>query len=397
MGKCLRTVMRLNLVILYFIENAFGLHTVRSDRVGVKLRCKWFIITVAKWSWPLAILALGSSSYAFSVLFYKGLVFGVEQKYLKQSISLVIVWLLNLFVALVVYMRQLVDGDKIDELNKDFEKLVEQYSGSSVIEFQRLKGLVLLLTYEAATLVVLWLNINPTYRFYSGHDWFLSVAVMAPITIRSLLVTRYCVNFSSVGRIVRELNRELSIRVRRFHRMQAKPNISFHTLTNIELKLTDHLDGLIIQYDRMHDVVMAIIEIYSPSILFVLVLDFGQMTFEMYMLYCDLAHTSLDSDDLHTVIFSLVSAVLSFLEIAFVVDGTSKYTVGLEESIEWLQRIGIHCIDGRLAKSVATLSQLCNRAHGDVISFYYFALDRSFLMTIIAASCSYLILLIQTV
>lgn len=152
---------------------------------------------------------------------------------------------------------------------------------SSAIKYQQLRYQSVLLAYLAVSIVVLWLNMNPTYRLYSTSDLALSVVLTAPITVCSLTVSRYCVNFLTVSCILDDTNRDLARRVDRFHRQHASANISAYKLTNSELKLSDHLDRLIIQYDKLYDVVVAIIEIYSPSILFLLVLDFGQVTFQV--------------------------------------------------------------------------------------------------------------------
>lgn len=53
--------------------------------------------------------------------------------------------------------------------------------------------------------------------------------------------------------------------------------------------------------------------------------------FQLYMFYCYLARSSPSDDDehLHNVASTLVSALLSFLEIVLIVDGTAKFAEGV--------------------------------------------------------------------
>ncbi|XP_065092356.1 uncharacterized protein LOC135713171 [Ochlerotatus camptorhynchus] len=319
----------------------------------------------------------------------------ITDKYLKQWVSILIVWILNLLVTAVIYGRQFVCEERINKLNSIFVKLAEQHRYGTAIKRRQFWLQVLLLTYLSVSIAGMWFNMNPTYWLYSMRDWSLSVVLMAPIIVCSLTASRYCMNFLAVSSILDEINRDLSQRVHHFHRMQPGANISVYKLTNIELELSDHLDRLIIRYDKLYDVVLAIIEIYSPSILFLLVLDFGQVTFQLYMFFCDLSRSSMN--DLHLLAISFVSAFFSFSEIYFVVDGTSKLTERVMEAIQKLQQIGIVFLDHRLVKSITVLVMVLQRTQEETIMFYNFALDKSFLTTIIAASCSYLILLIQTV
>ncbi|XP_001660212.2 uncharacterized protein LOC5572131 [Aedes aegypti] len=347
-----------------------------------------------KWLWLLAVvLALCLSSYAFYFWYCNEPVAG---KYLKQWISIIIVWFLNLLVTAVIYWRQFMCNERIQQLNRNFIRFAEEHMCSTAIKCQQLWYQTVLLAYLMVSNAGLWLNMNPTYRLYSNGDLFLSVVLMGPIIVCSLTAFRYCVIFLTVSCILDDINRDLSRQVDQFHRQYSSANISAYRLTNSELKLSDHLDRLIIQYDKLYDVVVAIIEIYSPSILFLLVLDFGQVTFELYMFYCDLSHASLDDDDLHMIAFSFVSAIFSFTEILFIINGTSKFSDKLMQALEQLQRIGIVCLDSRLTECIYGLSKVVQCMQEETVMFYCFALNNSFLTTIIAASCSYLILLIQT-
>ncbi|XP_062560536.1 uncharacterized protein LOC134224904 [Armigeres subalbatus] len=255
---------------------------------------------------------------------------------------------------------------------------------------------MVLLAYLVACIAGQWLNMNPTYRIYSACDLFLSVVMMAPITVCALVTCRYCAIFSTVSRILDSMNRGLSREVSLFQCQQASANISAYKLTNNELKLSDHLEQLIIQYDKLYDVVAAIIEIYSPSILLLMALDFSQVTFELYLFYCYLSRASPSEDDFRMMIFSLCTAFLSIGEIYFVVEGTSRFSEKVLDATDEIHRIGVVCSDKRLAESIFHLYEILHRMHEKAIMYYCFALNKSFLTKIIAASCSYLILMMQT-
>lgn len=143
------------------------------------------------------------------------------------------------------------------------------------------------LALESVGLAGLWLVINPMYRSYSAYDGFLSVVLMAPVTVCSLTAVRYCVNFSSINCILANLNCDTGDRVRHFRRrmLRVRENISGKAnelaIAQLELKLSNHLDRLIIHYDMLGETVAAIIEMYSPSILFLVTLDIGQVTFQV--------------------------------------------------------------------------------------------------------------------
>ncbi|KXJ79681.1 hypothetical protein RP20_CCG028583 [Aedes albopictus] len=279
MVQPLQILWRFNLAVLHLMETVYGLRCVRFDRMKISICAKYSKYAFVKWLWLLAVvLALCLSSYAFYVWYC---VKPISRKYRKQWITIIIVWYLNILVAVVIYWQQFIGSERIYQLNRKFIRLAEEHMCSSAIKYQQLRYQSVLLAYLAVSIVVLWLNMNPTYRLYSTSDLALSVVLTAPITVCSLTVSRYCVNFLTVSCILDDTNRDLARRVDRFHRQHASANISAYKLTNSELKLSDHLDRLIIQYDKLYDVVVAIIEIYSPSILFLLVLDFGQVTFQV--------------------------------------------------------------------------------------------------------------------
>ncbi|XP_021712843.1 uncharacterized protein LOC110681409 [Aedes aegypti] len=104
---------------------------------------------------------------------------------------------------------------------------------------------------------------------------------------------------------------------------------------------------------------------------------------QLYMFYCDLSHASLDDDDLHMIAFSFVSAIFSFTEILFIINGTSKFSDKLMQALEQLQRIGIVCLDSRLTECIYGLSKVVQCMQEETVMFYCFALNNSFLTTII--------------
>ncbi|KAL9705056.1 hypothetical protein quinque_008574 [Culex quinquefasciatus] len=395
-----------SLTALCLMDHVVGLLPVKFDRIAEgRRRCRTGTRITRPLVTALVVLCLTLlASYEWTSVL---LADGIDQKYLKQWISLAVMWVLNLFVALVIYWRQLVNSGQIQSLNDSFALLASQHSANTgAFRNPPLRHLATVLALESVGLAGLWLVINPMYRSYSAYDGFLSVVLMAPVTVCSLTAVRYCVNFSSINCILANLNRDTGDRVRHFRRrmLRVRENISGKAnelaIAQLELELSNHLDRLIIHYDMLGETVAAIIEMYSPSILFLVTLDIGQVTFQLYMFYCYLSRSSPSGDDggehLHNVASTLVSALLSFLEIVLIVDGTAKFAEGTDDCIELLQRIGIHFNTEILEQNISVLCELLHHTQEATIRFYCFAMDRSFLMTIIAAACSYLILLMQT-
>ncbi|XP_055590437.1 uncharacterized protein LOC129742552 [Uranotaenia lowii] len=272
---------------------------------------------------------------------------------------------------------------------------------NSEISFQSTIVLLFIALYETFALTVVWITMNPHRDGYGLYDWFVSMTFLAPVAICSLFAARYCVNFLTLNCIMDRLNQDLRRQVRRFQRrmhVAAVEDISAYKFAaHAEHELGAHLDRLIIEYDKLYDLVMAIIEMYSPTIVLLLALDFVQVTFQMYMFYCDLTYVALRDDGLSEAISSIVSAMLSYIEIALMVVCTSKYTDEVQKSIRIMQLFGLDCQEDETHSKVYKLSSTFNRMHDDCTNYYFFPFNATFLSTVVVTASSYLILLIQTV
>lgn len=125
MVQPLQILWRFNLAVLHLMETVYGLRCVRFDRMKISICAKYSKYAFVKWLWLLAVvLALCLSSYAFYVWYC---VKPISRKYRKQWITIIIVWYLNILVAVVIYWQQFIGSERIYQLNRKFIRLAEEH------------------------------------------------------------------------------------------------------------------------------------------------------------------------------------------------------------------------------------------------------------------------------
>lgn len=115
-----------SLTALCLMDHVVGLLPVKFDRIAEgRRRCRTGTRITRPLVTALVVLCLTLlASYEWTSVL---LADGIDQKYLKQWISLAVMWVLNLFVALVIYWRQLVNSGQIQSLNDSFALLASQH------------------------------------------------------------------------------------------------------------------------------------------------------------------------------------------------------------------------------------------------------------------------------
>ncbi|XP_053674025.1 uncharacterized protein LOC128724322 [Anopheles nili] len=168
-----------------------------------------------------------------------------------------------------------------------------------------------------------------------------------------------------------------------------------------------YLRQLVMQYDNLGRVVADMVQVYSPILLTVIGMHFVRFTVQLFLCYRHMSRTSSELANINQLgqtLVLLLSSITSAVQIIFLVDTAADFSQQFENNtVDLISNINRIFLDEKLYirekkdiyKSLTTLSLIINRVRSDSDLYGYFYLDRSLVMTIIASSCSYLIVLIQ--
>ncbi|XP_058065771.1 uncharacterized protein LOC131215400 [Anopheles bellator] len=355
----------------------------------------------------------------------------VSQRFFE--IEKVVSYGLPLLVMVGIYYHRMKNGSMVRRLNQELKLLalragasqnfVQNWSTSS--KWDRYGRLIVKQTIELIALCVLWANLSDTRCEASGQMnvsiIISSLMSILPATILLLVSVEMGIIFSFMALSLANLNRSLDRFV--VGRTPIEPGtFGLHDRTRHEDTLLREsarfgaagnkvLRNLIMQYDKLVDVVAIVVQFYSPTLLLIIGMHFVQFTMQLFLCYGKMSSTtseSVNNDKLGQTLLPLVSAAASLIQMFFIIDTTADFNRKIGDDtvaiLDLMTKYNSECLKltannayktKNFNQSLDILFLIVNRARNDTTLYEYFDLDQTLVMTIIASACSYFIVLIQ--
>ncbi|XP_053666200.1 uncharacterized protein LOC128715342 [Anopheles marshallii] len=339
----------------------------------------------------------------------------------KRAFSMEVIggFALPLLVTVSIYLYRWNNRPLIRSLNRNSETIY--HSQQNYRNDQRRDNswklyirLVTKQVFEVVSLGVLWLNLRPFSHIKQDGDdgdyhvgkLISSMASMLPATVCLLVSIEMGINFSSLARRLSTLNVSLNYFVRCICVSDDRINKSLSCKPNKR----SYLRHLVLQYDALGQYTVDVVQFYAPILLSIVGMHFVLLTMQLFLCYRQMSRTTSDSmniNQLGQTLLPMLSAITSAGQIMFLVDIAADFNRKLDdETVAILGRLSsathrkdrnmISTYDTReLDKCVTTISLIVNRIRDGTMLYGYFDVDRSLVMTIVASTCSYLIVLMQ--
>uniref|UniRef100_A0A182WAU5 Gustatory receptor n=1 Tax=Anopheles minimus TaxID=112268 RepID=A0A182WAU5_9DIPT len=340
---------------------------------------------------------------------------------------------LPLLVTVAIYLYRWDNRAMIRSLNRNFKTIYHSQQNGRDGQWQRscweqYGQLATKQVFEVMALAVLWLNLRPfshTKHAGDGGDYHVgklisSTASMLPAIVCLLVSIEMGINFSLLTRTLSTLNMSLNCYVRcisdgdyrkRVNRGNNMMQAQYIHRTNRSMtgktKKCSYLRNLVVQFDELGQFMVDMVEFYAPVLLCIIGMHFVlftmQVCLESFCFYSVFKRFKLLALLFHFIMFTfttLSSLCMNLLSVLCNFHSLDEYTVSilgrLAAAAHCKVRNIIQTYDAKeLDKCVTSLCLIVNRIRDGTNLYGYFDLDRSFVMTIIASTCSYLIVLIQ--
>ncbi|EDO63517.1 AGAP004716-PA [Anopheles gambiae str. PEST] len=345
------------------------------------------------------------------------------------SMEVIVAFVLPLLVTVNIYLYRWNNRAMIADLNRNFRCIYDSHQHSLHAQRQycfwdQYGRLVMKQLFEVMALGVLWLNLRPLNHTEEGGNvdnyWIRklisSMAAMLPAVVCVLVSIEMGIIFSFIARTLTILNWSLDSWVRcscadnglkrlrkstLIQHLQASDEWSPYTMD-----IRGYLRKCIAKYDELCQFMLEIVQFYSSNLLLIIGMHFILFTMQVCVKYLFLywarTNRSLDHRSLLTnLLFYFVVFICKKWYILL-----ELYHQTIEDSVEIIrcvsavaesyERNNLHKnFYDEIHKSVTIFSLIVRNVLDSTNLYGYFDLDRSLVMTIIASTCSYLIVLIQ--
>uniref|UniRef100_A0A4Y0BM31 Gustatory receptor n=1 Tax=Anopheles funestus TaxID=62324 RepID=A0A4Y0BM31_ANOFN len=355
---------------------------------------------------------------------------------------------LPLLVTVCIYLYRWNNRAMIRSLNRNFKTIYHSQQNSRDDQWEGGSGweqygrLATKQVFEVMALGVLWVNLKPfshikhdgDTRDYHVGKLISSMVSMLPAIVCLLVSIEMGINFSLLARRLSALNLSLDCLVHcisvndYMKRVNHEANVvQTQYMQGINNSLScntnnkrSYLRNLIIQFDEIGQFTVDMVQFYAPMLLHIIGMHFvlftmqkqQQCMFNLFklmlnffdvwiILVCYIAKDQFIILKKSILLLLFSQSPLKYLilfPLYVVLDDHTVTVLGrLSAAAHRKDRNIIHkTYDSKeLDKCITTLSLIVNRIRDETNLYGYFDLDRSLVMTIIASTCSYLIVLIQ--
>uniref|UniRef100_A0A182PNG4 Gustatory receptor n=1 Tax=Anopheles epiroticus TaxID=199890 RepID=A0A182PNG4_9DIPT len=348
----------------------------------------------------------------------------------KQAFNMevIIAFALPLLVTVSIYLYRWNSRAMIGSLNRSFRFIYNHqkfhHSQRQCCAWDQYGRLVMKQVFEVMALGVLWLNLRPLSRTKYGDDvedyrvgkLIASMGSMLPAVVCLLVSIEMGINFSFIARTLTTLNWFLDSLVRHndtnsFTKPTQVKHIRYlNVIPNKgEISTRNSLRKFIAEYDELGHFTVEMVAFYSPSLLLILGMHFVLFTMQVsdVAIYFSMPFTTSKTLPHFTLLLSKVVIFLIFYNSPLIYSSSCATDKCHEQRIDDMVEILCHLSlayensalhNGNMKeidKTLTILSLIVNKIRNSINLYDYFDLDRSLVMTIIASTCSYLIVLIQ--
>ncbi|XP_050074714.1 uncharacterized protein LOC126562297 [Anopheles maculipalpis] len=331
---------------------------------------------------------------------------------------------LPVLVTVCIYLYRWNNSATIRGLNRNFKTICHSQQkwrehrrqGSFWEQYGRLATKQM---FEVMALGILWINLRPFSHMQHDSDvedyhvgkLISSMASMFPATVCLLVSIEMGINFSLLARGLNTLNVSFDSFVRSIPAVGVGDAIRrFDRSAACKTAKRTYLRNLVMQFDEQGQFTVEMVQFYAPILLAIVGMHFVLFTMQLFLCYRQMSRTTSDSmniNQLGQTLLPMLSAIGSAGQIIFLVDIAADFNGKLDDyTLPILGRLSAFAHHKELCKGqmydnkefdkcLTTLSLIVNRVRDETSLYGYFDLDRSLVMTIIASTCSYLIVLMQ--